>query len=148
MPEPHIQNVVLSLLKMESDCQGFLLKYYLIFRGGGLIITFENKYPGEGGDQSMKKAISVILSVFVIGILIAALTGCGADIKAENEKLKAENTNLKSDNDKLKLEVQKLKEEIQKGAEKEATISSLNAENQALKKQVEDLKSQMTKKKK
>ena len=34
--------------------------------------------------------------------------GCGADIKAENEKLKTENTNLKSDNDKLKIEVQKL----------------------------------------
>ena len=64
----------------------------------------------------MKKAVSVILSLFLIGMFLTVLAGCGADIKAENEKLKAENTNLKSDNDKLKLEVQKLKEDIQKAA--------------------------------
>ena len=86
----------------------------------------------------MKRAISLMLSLFLIVMLVSALTGCGADIKAENEKLKAENTNLKSDNDKSKLEIQKLKEEIQKGAEKEATIVSLTAENEALKKTKED----------
>jgi carbonic anhydrase len=72
-----------------------------------------------------------------------ALVGCGADIKAENEKLKAENATLKSDTDKMKLEVQKLKGEIQKAAEKDATIASMKVE-----KQVDDLKAQMTKKKK
>ncbi len=82
----------------------------------------------------MKRAISAILSFALISLFIVALVGCGADIKAENEK--------------LKLEVQKLKEEIQKAAEKDATIGSLNAENEALKKQVEDLKTQLTKKKK
>src|SRR4030065_1044766 len=102
----------------------------------------------KGGEKKMKKAISVILSLFLIGMFMTVWVGCGADIKAENEKLKAETTNLKSDNDKLKLEVQKLKEEIQKAAEKDATISSLNAENEALKAQVEDLKTQLTKKKK
>jgi len=66
----------------------------------------------------MKKAISAILSLFLIGMLMTVLVGCGADIKAENEKLKAENTSLKSDNDKLKLEVQKLKEGIQKAPRK------------------------------
>jgi cell division protein FtsB len=102
----------------------------------------------QGGEPKMKKAISVILSFALVSLFIVALVGCGADIKAENEKLKAENTSIKSDNDKLKLEVQKLKEEIQKAAEKEATIGSLTAENEALKKQVEDLKAQLTKKKK
>ena len=57
----------------------------------------------------MRRIILIFLSFFVIGMLAMALVGCGADIKAENEKLKAENTTLKSDNDKLKLEVQKLK---------------------------------------
>ena len=56
----------------------------------------------------MKRAISAILSLFLIVIFVSALVGCGADIKAENEKLKTENTNLKSDNDKLKLEVQEI----------------------------------------
>jgi cell division protein FtsB len=81
----------------------------------------------------MKREISVILSVAMITLLIGALVGCGADIKAENEKLKAENTSLKSDHDKLKLEVQKLKEEIQKAADKDAQISALTAESEALK---------------
>ena len=99
----------------------------------------------------MRRIIFTFLSLSVIGMLVMALVGCGADIKAENEKLKTENINLKSDKDKLTLEIQKLKEEIQKGAEKEATLTSLTAENEALKKQVEDLKgklAQPTKKKK
>jgi len=102
----------------------------------------------QGGEPEMKKTLSAILLFAMISLFIVALVGCGADIKAENEKLRAENTNLKSDNDKLKHEVQKLNEEIQKAAEKEGTIGSLKAENEALKKQVEDLKAQLTKKKK
>lgn len=100
----------------------------------------------------MKRSIAVFLSFVMIGMFVPVLAGCGADIKAENEKLKAENTSLKSDNDKLKIEVQKLKEEmdaIQKGAaEKDSTIGAMKAENEAFKKQVEDLKAQSTKKKK
>ncbi len=92
----------------------------------------------------MRRIIFTFLSLFVIGMLVMALVGCGADIKAENEKLKAENINIKSDKDKLTLEIQKLKEEIQKGAEKEAALTSLTAENEALKKQVEDLKAKLT----
>ncbi len=68
----------------------------------------------KGGESGMKRAISTILSLSLIGMFVMALVGCGADIKAENEKLKTENITLKSDNDKLKLEVQKLKEEIQR----------------------------------
>ena len=49
----------------------------------------------------MKRAISAILSLLLIVMFVGALVGCGADIKAENEKLKTENTNLKSDNDKI-----------------------------------------------
>lgn len=112
----------------------------------GMSIMF--LYCREGGSPGMKKAWSVLLSLVMITLFVGTLVGCGADIKAENEKLKAENTSLKSDNDKLKLEVQKLQEEIKKAAEKDATISSLTAENEALKKQVEDLKAQLTKKKK
>jgi peptidoglycan hydrolase CwlO-like protein len=97
----------------------------------------------------MKKAISGILSLFLIGMFLTVLVGCGADIKAENEKLKTENTSLKSDTGKLRLEVQKLKEEIQKAAaEKDATIGNLKAENEAFKKQVEDLSAKIPKKKK
>jgi len=125
-----------------------VLKNHLIFWGwtpiiSSLVMTIGTK----GGDGEMKRAISIILSLLLITTFIVALVGCGADIKAENEKLKTENTNLKSDNDKLKIEVQKLKEEIQKASEKDATISSLTAENEALKKQVEDLKTQLAKKK-
>jgi len=36
----------------------------------------------------MKKAISTILSLLLVAIFMTTLTGCGADIKAENEKLK------------------------------------------------------------
>jgi peptidoglycan hydrolase CwlO-like protein len=100
----------------------------------------------------MKKATSVILTLFLIGMFLTVLTGCGADIKAENEKLKTENTNLKSENDKLKLDVQKLKEDIQKAAaaaaEKDTTIGNLKTESEALKKQVEDLTAKLPKKKK
>ena len=95
----------------------------------------------------MKKTVPAILSLLLIALLVVSLAGCGADIKAENEKLKAEITVVKSDNDKLKLEIQKLKEELTKAAEKDATISAMTAENEALKKQVEDLKTQLTKKK-
>jgi len=101
----------------------------------------------KGGEGEMKRAVSAILSLVLIVIFVSALVGCGADIKAENEKLKTENTNLKSDNDKLKLEVQRLKEELQKTAEKDTTITALTAENDAFKKQVEDLKAQLAKKK-
>jgi cell division protein FtsB len=97
----------------------------------------------------MKRVISAVLSLLLIGIFVSALVGCGADIKAENERLKAENTILKSDNDKLKLDVQKLKEDALKvAAEKDATIASLTAEKEALKKQVDDLNAKMAKKKK
>lgn len=97
----------------------------------------------------MKRVISAALSLLLIGLFVSALVGCGADIKAENEKLKAENTSLKADNDKLRLDVQKLKEDAQKmAADKDATIASLNTEKEALKKQVDDLTAKMTKKKK
>jgi len=97
----------------------------------------------------MKKAISVILSLLLMGMVLTVFVGCGADIKAENEKLKAENTTLKSENDKLKLDVQKLKEDAQKvAAEKDGIINNLKAESEALKKQVEDLTAKMPKKKK
>jgi predicted RNase H-like nuclease (RuvC/YqgF family) len=80
---------------------------------------------------------------------VSAFVGCGADIKAENEKLKAENANLKSDNDKLRIEVQQSKEEIQKAAaEKDAKINTLTADNEALRKQVADLQAKTAKKKK
>jgi len=42
----------------------------------------------------MKRVICTILSLFLIMILVGTLVGCGADIKAENEKLKAESANL------------------------------------------------------
>jgi cell division protein FtsB len=102
----------------------------------------------KGGEGEMKRAASAILPLVMIVLLVVALAGCGADIKAQNEKLKAENASLKSDTDKLKLEVQKLKEEMQKAAEKDATIGSLKVENEALKQQVGDLKAQLAKKKK
>ncbi len=114
----------------------FLVKMFIMF--------YKMQNGGKGGESGMKRAISIFLSLFVLTTFTVGLAGCGADIKAENEKLKAENTTLKSDNDKLKLEVQKLKEEIQKAAEKEATLASLTAENEALKKQVEDLKVKLT----
>ncbi len=103
----------------------------------------------KGGEGKMKRAVAVILSLLLIGMFLTVFTGCGADIKAENEKLKAENTTLKSENDKLKLDAQKLKEDVQKAAaEKETTISNLNAEIETLKKQVEDLTAKIPKKKK
>jgi predicted RNase H-like nuclease (RuvC/YqgF family) len=91
----------------------------------------------------MKKGVSAVLSLVLIALFVAALVGCGQEIKAENEKLKAENASLKSDNDKIKGEVQKLKDEVQKAVEKDATITSLTAEKEALMKQVEDQKAQM-----
>ncbi len=97
----------------------------------------------------MKRVLPVVLSLLLIGLLVSALMGCGAEIKAENERLKTENAGLKSDNDKLRLDVQKLKEDAQKMAtEKDEKIASLTAENEALKKQVEDLTAQMAKKRK
>jgi cell division protein FtsB len=96
----------------------------------------------------VKQVLAVLLSFALIAILLFSLAGCGADVKAENEKLKAENANLKSGNDKLKLEVQRLREELQKASEKDATINSLTEENAALKKEVEDLKSRTNRKKK
>jgi peptidoglycan hydrolase CwlO-like protein len=117
-----------------------------------IIFDYGNESRFKGGEGAMKRTLSMILSFVMIVIFTATLFGCGAEIKAENEKLKAENTSLKSDNDKLKIEVQKLKEgmeAIQKAtAEKDATIGTMKAENEALKKQVEDLKAQLTKKKK
>jgi len=88
----------------------------------------------------MKKWIFLLFAMVLLAFWLLIHIGCGADIKAESEKLKTENNNLKSENDKLKLEVQKLNEEIQKIGEKEATIVSLTSENEALKKQVEYLK--------
>ncbi len=82
----------------------------------------------------MKQVTSALLSFFLIATLVLSLAGCGADVKAENEKLKAENASLRSANDKLKLEVQRLKEEIQKASEKDTTIASLTEENASLKK--------------
>jgi cell division protein FtsB len=97
----------------------------------------------------MKRVIAAALSLLLIGVFVSVLAGCGADIKAENEKLKAENASLKSGNDKLKLDVKKLEEDAQKiAAEKDATIASLNAEKEAFKKQVDDLNAKMPKKKK
>ena len=93
----------------------------------------------------MRKSVSVAVSLALISVFTWSLMGCGADIKAENEKLKVENTNLKAEVDKLNLESQTLKNELQKAVEKDATISSLTAENEGLKKQVEDLKAQITK---
>src|SRR4030043_1171974 len=88
----------------------------------------------------MKKWIFILFAMVLLAFWLLIHIGCGADIKAENEKLKTENNNLKSENDKLKLEVQKMKEEIQKIGEKEATIVSLTSENKVLKKQVEYLR--------
>jgi uncharacterized protein HemX len=103
----------------------------------------------EGGERKMKKAVTVILSLSLIGMFFTVFAGCGADMKAENGKLKAENTNLKSENDKLKLDAQKLKEDVQKAAaEKDGTIGNLKAEIETLKKQVEDLMAKMPKPKK
>lgn len=97
----------------------------------------------------MRRTIPAVLSLILIGVFVLSLVGCGADIKAENEKLKAENANLKSEKDKLKLDLQKSKDESQKAAtEKDATISSLTAENEALKKLVEELKAAQVPKKK
>ncbi len=90
----------------------------------------------------MKKVLSVILSLALITLFAATLVGCGADIKAENEKLKAESTTLKSDIDKLKGENQQLKDAVQKAAEKDNTINTLTAENETLKKQLEEMKTQ------
>jgi predicted small secreted protein len=95
--------------------------------------------------KKMKRTISAILSLALIGMLLATLVGCGQDIKAENEKLKAEAATLKSDLEKAKGEVQKLKEDVQKAAEKDATIGTLTTENEGLKKQLEDMKAQMAK---
>jgi len=111
-------------------------------------IRYNFKKLNLSKEGEMKKLISVFPFFLLIGFLLVSLVGCGADIKAENEKLKAENAALKSDNNKLNLEIQKLKEELQKMAEKEATLSQLTAENEALKKQVEELKAQLAKKKK
>ena len=66
----------------------------------------------------MKQRMPAILSLILIGVFLLSLVGCGADIKAENEKLKAENANLKSGTDKLKLDIQKLKDELQKADRK------------------------------
>jgi predicted small secreted protein len=96
----------------------------------------------------MKRSLSVILSFLLMSMLVVTLTGCGQDIKAENEKLKAENAAMKSDVDKMKSEIGSLKDQLQKAAEKDATIGTLTAENEVLKKQLEDLKASMTKKKK
>jgi cell division protein FtsB len=85
----------------------------------------------------------------MIIVFVLAFVGCGADIKAENEKLKTENASLKSDNDKLKIEVQQLKEDAQRAAaEKDAKINTLTADNETLKKQVADLQAKTAKKKK
>jgi len=102
----------------------------------------------EGGDNGMKRTLSVVLSMLVLTAFVAALVGCGADIKAENEKLKAENTALKGSVDKMKADMQKLQDEVKKAGEKDATISSLTAENETLKKEVEELKAKMAPKKK
>jgi cell division protein FtsB len=73
----------------------------------------------------MKRVISAGLLLLLIGLFVSTLVGCGADIKAENERLKAENANLKAGIDKLRLNVQKLKEDAQKmAAEKDVTIAS------------------------
>ena len=131
----------------RTGCQGS--KRIDFFRIG--VYNFFNYHifdEKEGGEVEMKKTVSAILSLLMISVFVFALVGCGADIKAENEKLKAENATLKADSDKLKLDVQKLKEEVQKAAEKDATITSLTADNEALKKQIEEMKAQTTKKKK
>lgn len=97
----------------------------------------------------MKRTLSVMLSLVLLSVFVLSLVGCGADIKAENEKLKAENANLKTEMDKVKLDLQKMKDESQKAAaEKDATIKNLTDENEALKKQVEDLKAAQVPKKK
>ena len=57
----------------------------------------------------MKRAISAILSLAVISLFIVALVGCGADIKAENEKLKAENEALQKQVEDLKTQLTKKK---------------------------------------
>jgi len=48
----------------------------------------------------MRTLISVCPFFLVIGELLLSVVGCGADIKAENDKLKAENAALKSENNK------------------------------------------------
>ena len=134
------------LIFSEKDSE--LKNPFDFFKRGAYNLFYGYKNLLKGGEDEMKRAIAAILPLIMIAMFVVALAGCGADIKAENEKLKAENTGLKSDNDKLRLEVQKLKEEMQKAAEKDPLIVSLKAENETLKKQVEDLKVQSTKKKK
>jgi len=99
---------------------------------------------GEEVMRRLKRSVSVFVTLALVGLFLLSLIGCGADVKAENEKLKAENTNLKSDNDKLETEIQKLNEELSKTAakvsEKDSTIASLTAENEGLKKEIGDLK--------
>jgi hypothetical protein len=106
------------------------------------IMINQDLKQGEGGESSMKKILSVFVVLIFASLLLVSLTGCGADIKAENEKLKAEVASLKTDAEKAKVEAQKLKEEAGKAAEKDATIKTLTDENEALKKQVEELKAQ------
>ena len=97
----------------------------------------------------MKRVILVVLSLFLMAMLTSVFVGCGANIKAENEKLKGQITTLQADNDKLRVEVQQLKEDAQKAAaDKDATIANLTNENATLKKEVEDLKAKLPKKKK
>ncbi len=89
----------------------------------------------------MRRTLSALASLVLICVFVLSLIGCGADIKAENEKLKAENANLKTEIGKVKLDLQKLKDDSQKAAaEKDGTIKNLTDENEALKKQVETLK--------
>jgi cell division protein FtsB len=96
-----------------------------------IIFDYGNESRFKGGEGAMKRTLSMILSFVMIVIFTATLFGCGAEIKAENQKLKEG------------------MEAIQKAtAEKDATIGTMKAENEALKKQVEDLKAQLTKKKK
>jgi predicted RNase H-like nuclease (RuvC/YqgF family) len=93
----------------------------------------------------MKRILCLILSCVLIAILTGALSGCGQDIKAENEKLKAENATLKSSVEKSNAEIQSMKDQLQKSSEKDAAISALTAENENLKKQLEDVKGKTSK---
>jgi predicted RNase H-like nuclease (RuvC/YqgF family) len=136
-------NILLS--SQTCTCSSQLLAAIELFKRGTYNKVILTKIRRKGGEEDMKKGVSVVLSLVLVVLFVAALVGCGQEIKAENEKLKAENASLKSDNDKIKGEVQKLKEEVQKAAEKDATIASLTAEKEALMKQVEDLKAQMAK---
>lgn len=83
-----------------------------------------------------------------VGLALAALlvtTGCGQEIKKENEQLKAQVTTLTAENNDLKTQVTTLQKE---GEDLKAQIAGLTAELDTTKQQLEDAKKPKAVKKK